>query len=299
MLSSYDPDRWRRGLFNVRLTLTVPILRRALVAAGWSLIVQAGVAAGALPSIAPLAHTLVGVAFGLLLVFRTNTSYDRFWEGRRLWGVILEECRNLARLAVTHLPRASHREFLCALSVCVHAVMHALRIQRDLGPHADGLTPAARRAVSEAAHPPTAALLRVGQIARQGILGGSAPATALLVFEEGLRSILLAAGGCSRIRATPIPFAYTVHLRRALILYAATVPFAFAREFGWGAPIATLLVTFVLFGIEELGVSIEDPFGHDANDLPLEQYCAAVDASLFDASLEALIDAAPEVRAHP
>jgi len=298
-MSTYDPDRWRRGLFNVRLTLTVPILRRALVATAWAVVVRGGVALGVLPSASPLAHTLVGVAFGLLLVFRTNTSYDRFWEGRRLWGVILEETRNLARLAAAHLPASLRHEFRCAVSVSVHATMHGLRIQHDLGPHAEGLSPAARRAVAEAAHAPTAALLRASQLARQGVLGGSAPPTALPVFEEGFRAILLAAGGCARIRSTPIPFAYTVHLRRALILYAATIPFALAREFGWGAPLATLLVTFVLFGIEELGVSIEDPFGHDANDLPLDQYCAAVDATLFDASIDAVAAAAPPVLGAP
>jgi putative membrane protein len=297
VVSTYDPDRWRRGLFNFRLTLTVPILRRSLVATAWSVVVQGAVVLGWLPTTAPLAHTLVGVAFGLLLVFRTNTSYDRFWEGRRLWGVIVEECRHLAQLAVVYLEPGSRNEFRSAVSVSAHAAMHALRIHRELGPNAEGLGVAAHGAVAQAAHVPTASLTRASQIVREAIARGAAPATVLPVFEESFRAILLAAGGCARIRATPIPFAYTVHLRRALILYAATIPFALAREFGWLAVPATCIVTFVLFGIEELGVSIEDPFGHDPNDLPLEQYCSAIDATLFDPSLDALAADAPAVRA--
>jgi putative membrane protein len=288
VLSTYDPERWRRGLFNFRLTLTVPILRRSLVATAWSVLVQGAISLRLLPSTSSLAHTLVGIAFGLLLVFRTNTSYDRFWEGRRLWGTIVEESRNLARLAAVHVPAARRHELCAAVSVCAHATMHALRVERDLGPHAAGLGAATLAAVRDAAHVPTAALARVGQIAREAVRSGAAPATALPAFEEGCRAILLAAGGCTRIRATPIPFAYTVHLRRALILYATTIPFALAREYGWLSVPATCVVTFVLFGIEELGVSIEDPFGHDSNDLPLEQYCAAIDASLFDSSLDAI-----------
>ncbi len=288
MLSTYDPERWRRGLFNIRLTLTLPILRRSLFATAWSVVVQGAITLGVLPSTGPLAHTLVGVAFGLLLVFRTNTSYDRFWEGRRLWGTIVEECRHLAQLGVVYLVPEVRHEFRSAISVSAHAAMHGLRIHRDLGPRAEGLQAEVRASVAEAAHIPTAALARASELVRASIARGAAPPTALPAFEEGFRAILLAAGGCARIRATPIPFAYTVHLRRALILYAATIPFALAREFGWLAVPATCIVTFVLFGIEELGVSIEDPFGHDPNDLPLEQYCAAIDATLFDPSLDAL-----------
>jgi putative membrane protein len=114
-------------------------------------------------------------------------------------------------------------------------------------------------------------------------------ATALRwTFEEAWRNLLLQAGGCHRIRTTPIPFPYTVHLRRALVGYAMTVPFAFANEFGWRAVPATFIVTYILFGIEELGVATENPFGNDPSDLPLESYCAAVDASLFDPVLASL-----------
>lgn len=70
-------------------------------------------------------------------------------------------------------------------------------------------------------------------------------------------------GGCERIHATPLPYAYTVHLRRALIVYCFTLPFALVSKFGWDTIPCVLLISYVLFGIEEIGVEIEDPFGTD------------------------------------
>ena len=88
-------------------------------------------------------------------------------------------------------------------------------------------------------------------------------------------------GGCERIKKTPLPFAYMVHIRRALMLYCFTLPFALVNDFGTGAIVATFLVAYIFFGIEEIGVEIENPFDGDENDLPLEKICATIDANLM------------------
>jgi putative membrane protein len=88
-------------------------------------------------------------------------------------------------------------------------------------------------------------------------------------------------GACERIHKTPLPFAYVVHLRRALILYCITLPFALIESYGWSTVIDTLLIAYILFGIEEIGVEIEDPFGEDDNDLPLEKICATIEGNLL------------------
>ncbi len=263
-----------------------------MLAAGWALVSHKLIVLGYIGAISPLAHALIGVAFGLLLVFRTNTSYDRFWEGRRLWGVIINEGRNQSRLVASLLPKASRVTYRTCISIFAHATMHRLRLNRDLGPHAERLSPALREAFAEAAHPPSAALAHASALLDRHVRTGEMQGQMTLAFQDGLRDLVHAAGGCDRIRATPIPFAYTVHLRRSLILYAATLPLALSTELGWATVPATLIVTFVLFGIEELGVSIEDPFGFDANDLHLEQFCAAVDACLFDANMDQVCELA-------
>jgi ion channel-forming bestrophin family protein len=88
-------------------------------------------------------------------------------------------------------------------------------------------------------------------------------------------------GGCGRINCTPLPFTYMVHLRRLLIVYCFTLPFALVGAFGWVTLVATLGVAYTLFGIEEIGVEIESPFGNDANDLALEDLCARIARNLL------------------
>ena len=83
-------------------------------------------------------------------------------------------------------------------------------------------------------------------------------------------------GGCERIRKTPLPFAYVVHLRRALVLYCLTLPFALVEPLGWYSVLAVLMVAYTLVGIEEIGVEIEGPFGYDENDLPMEEICETI-----------------------
>src|SRR5918993_817187 len=99
----YDPHKWLDHFFDIRGSLVREITARVLLCVGWSALVvwfHYSVNPVGIPS---LLHTLVGVALGLLLVFRTNASYDRYWEGRRLWGGIVNDCRNLVRGAVVHL----------------------------------------------------------------------------------------------------------------------------------------------------------------------------------------------------
>lgn len=287
-MHEYDPLRWRRGMLNVHSAITLPIVGRALLATAWSIVVHVLQRRGQVTSIGASVHMLLGVSFGLLLVFRTNTSYDRYWEGRRLWGVLIEESRHLARLAALYVPIARRREFLACLAVSVHATRANLRGSRSMGPHLESLPAPVRASVARAFHVPTAALTHAGRIVRDAVASGHAPATVLPVIEEPIRSVILSAGGCNRIRTTPIPFAYRVHLRRGLFLYAFSLPFALAGDFDWLAIPSTFALTFVLFGIEEIGSSIEDPFGHDANDLPLEDFQTIIESTIFDPELAAV-----------
>lgn len=282
-------------MLNVHAALTLPIVGRSLLATAWSIVVHVLQRRGQVGTLGASLHTLLGISFGLLLVFRTNSSYERYWEGRRLWGIIIEESRHLARLAALYVPVERRREFLACLGVAVHATLANLRGERNLGPHVESLPPEVRRAVQASFHPPTAALTHAGRIARDAVLSGYAPATVLPVIEEPVRSVIISAGGCNRIRTTPIPFAYRVHLRRALFLYAFTLPFALAGDFDWIAIPSTFALTFILFGIEEIGSSIEDPFGFDPNDLPLEQFVTIIESTIFDPEIAAVEGYRPEV----
>ncbi len=103
----------------------------------------------------------------------------------------------------------------------------------------------------------------------------------MVALDRNVQALIDNLGGCERIKKTPLPFAYVVHLRRALILYCFTLPFALVADFGWGAIAGTFLVAYIFFGIEEIGVEIENPFDGDDNDIPLERIAATIEKDLL------------------
>ena len=112
------------------------------------------------------------------------------------------------------------------------------------------------------------------------------------VHDQNTQLLLVYVGGCERIRKTPLPFAYVVHLRRALIVYCFTLPFALVDLFGWWTLLDVLLVAYTFLGIEEIGVEIEGPFGDDENDLPLEAICETIHQNIY--SLAGMYAGKPE-----
>lgn len=277
----YDPHHWLDHFFDIRGSLVREISGRVLLCTAWSwaiVFVHTNIAPVGIPSII---HTLIGTALGLLLVFRTNSSYDRFWEGRKLWGGIVNETRNLTRSAEAFLINSPEirREVALWMMAFVYATMHTLRHKKSLGPVARKLD---EREVEEALNSPHPAMYAAKKISlllqkakSEGIITEYAQAT----LDQNVQLLVDYLGGCERINKTPLPFAYVVHLRRALVIYCFTLPFALVDLFKWNWVVIldTLFVSYVFFGIEEIGVEIEDPFGEDENDLPLEEICESIE----------------------
>jgi putative membrane protein len=278
----YDSHSWREHLFDIRGSMLRVILRRTVpfvVLAGLAELVHHYLLPLAIPS---TAHALIGVALGLLLVFRTNASYDRFWEGRKAWGGMVNESRNLGRLARVLLGGNPGRlgRLLRWTIAYAYASMHYLRGGRQLGPVAAELPPAEVEAVLARVQVPLAVAGRISAELDAARREGQVSDVLFIELDANVQQLVDYIGICERIHRTPLPFAYVVHLRRGLIVYTASLPFALLGPFGWGAVVGTFLIGYALFGIEEIGVEIEDPFGTDDNDLPLERICGTIDADL-------------------
>ncbi len=294
----YDPHRWSSHLFDVRGSMFRKIFGRVVACVLWSAAVLLGHRYLTGPggwesaSIPPTLHSIIGVALGLLLVFRTNTSYDRFWEGRKLWGGIVNGSRNLARAATIHLARdpALVRSCILWTATWSHSARSKLRSEVSLGPVAARLPAAEVSAVLGSSNVPLAVAGMISRKLAEGRDAGLVSDVVLMGLERDVHDLVDHLGGCERIKKTPLPFAYVVHLRRALILYCFTLPFALVADFGWGAIAGTLLVAYIFFGIEEIGVEIENPFDGDDNDIPLERICDTIEHDLL-----ALIDERPVV----
>lgn len=266
----YDPRQWFRHFFVVRGSMLLEITIRVMLCVTWSALVVAFDKHVGDVNISSILHTLVGSALGLLLVFRTNASYDRFWEGRKLWGGIVNETRNLIRSASVHL--SGERELVVQLTRLTAdfalAAMHQLRDSPMPGYH--GIQ-----------HPPLVVATQMTYVLKEGARRGALSDVLLASIDLNIQQLIDYLGGCERIRKTPLPFAYIVHLRRALVLFCYSLPFALVDTFGWGTVFSMFVVSYTFFGIEEIGIEIESPFGRNDNDLPLEEICETIHHNLF------------------
>ena len=281
----YDPHRWSDHFFDIRGSMVREILGRVVACVAWSALVVWAYKAGYRVAIPSTLHTLVGLALGMLLVFRTNASYDRFWEGRKLWGGIVNESRNLIRSAQSWFGGDAElvRELAVWTAAFPVASMHYLRgVLLDLAKAVPEIPGDQALAVQAAEHPPLAIAARMTACLTEATRRGLISDVARVSIEQNITLLVDYHGGCERIRKTPLPFAYVVHLRRALVLYCFTLPFALVETFGWTTVLDTLLVAYVYFGIEEIGVEIEGPFGFDDNDLPLEAICETIRHNVFE-----------------
>jgi putative membrane protein len=272
----YDPHRWMDHFFDVRGSLVKEISLRVLSSVAWAAIVVYIDMKVRQVGISSLMHQLVGLALGLLLVFRTNASYDRFWEGRKLWGGMVNECRNLVRLAMTHF---RDREMLIRLTRLTaafpYASMHQLRGTSGTSNDAELST------LLQTQHAPLAVATRLTELIREAKNRGDYGEVVLNSLDNNIQLLIDYVGGCERIRKTPLPFAYVVHLRRALVVYCFTLPFALVDTYEWFTILDVLFVSYIFFGIEEIGVEIEGPFGSDENDLPLEAITETIQDNIY------------------
>lgn len=279
----YDPHKWLDHFFDVRGSLVREIGGRVAVCVIWSALVVAfhkHVRDVSMPS---LLHTLMGVAMGMLLVFRTSSSYERFWEGRKLWGGIVNETRNLVRGAVVNLK--ADPELVARITrwtaAFPWAAMHALRGTDGLGPQARELPGDKAKEVLDSQHTALAVATEISECLREGRDRGLISDYVMMTLDQNVQLLIDYLGGCERIRKTPMPFAYAVHLRRTLVLYCFTLPFAMVDSFGWTTVFDVAVLAYTFFGIEEIGVEIEGPFGHDDNDLPLEDICQTIHKNIY------------------
>ena len=282
----YDPYRWTSHLLDLDGSMVREIIGRVTLCGVWSLGVV-GFHHLIYPiQTSPTTHTLVGVAIGMLLVFRTNASYDRFWEGRRMWGSIVNESRNLARCARAYIaPAAPDLAEQIALwtSAFAYASMNNLREGSGIGPARDRLPSDETAAVLASNHVPLAVATRLSEHLAEARARGVISEIMLTHLDQNAQLLIDYLGSCERIYRTPLPFVYVVHLRRALFVYCYTLPFALVGLYGWWTVLVVFIVSYMFFGIEEIGVEIENPFGLDSNDLPLLRFCQMIERDVLAA----------------
>ncbi len=213
-------------------------------------------------------HSLVGFVLSMLLVFRTNSAYDRWWEGRKLWGAMVNNSRSLV-LKINQIEGESELkgQIKFLLIDFVYATKEHLRSGvrlKSLNQKTQDLLP------EETEHIPLEIMNLIHSKIGQLLQNQEDKYMKMVYLNDDLKSFMDILGGCERIKKTPIPFSYSLFLKKVIFLYIFTMPIGFVREFGyWACPIVALIF-YVFAGIELLAEEIEDPFGTDANDLPTD-----------------------------
>ena len=281
----YNPKSWFKLIFALQKSDTLRILWKELIysavlsTAITFLIITYAPMRGAILHELVAVFSLVGFVISLLLVFRTNTAYDRWWEGRKKWGELVNDSRNLAiKLATLSIAKENRDFFRRMISNFVFATKEHLRngaIWEALDLTADELAE-----LQSKEHVPNVISLmiykRVKHIRDEGVITDEQ----FIIIDKNLNALLDSLGACERIKNTPIPFSYSLFLKKFIFLYVSTLPLAFVVPFGYFSVLITTAIFYVLVSIEVLAEEIEDPFGMDDNDLPTDNLCEKIQANV-------------------
>jgi putative membrane protein len=238
--------------------------------------------------------TIIGLALSIFLGFRNGAAYDRFWEGRRLWGDLLIASRTLSRQTLTliHEPDGRpvadlQRRMIYKGIAFAHALRHLLR-ETDPAPDLDPLLDKAElRFVLRSVNPPQAILRSLGKDLGSAISLGAISHQLAASMDTTLDNMDRVLAGCERLRSTPIPFSYMLLLHRTAYLYCFLLPFGLVDTVGLATPIVVGLVSYTFFGLDALGDEIEEPFGIQPNDLPIAAISRTIEINLREALGEA------------
>ncbi len=281
-------NHWFKTAFQIEGSVIPSIAGRTIICGLFGVLISAFHYFKYPVSLPTLASLIPNIVLGLLLVFRTNTAYERFWEGRKLWGMIVNATRNLSRHIWIAVPvkqpeaREGKVAVLKLLVAFAIATKQHLR-QEPLGADVEKLiAPAQFHKLQTMNHPPLEIAFWIGDYLQRQYSHHQFDSYQLMAMQNLLNSLVDSLGGCERILKTPMPLAYSIHLKQLLLLYCLSLPFQTVGQLGGWTGAVVALISFTLFGIEEIGIEIENPFGHDANDLPLDAICATMLLNIED-----------------
>lgn len=229
-------------------------------------------------------HSILGLILGLFLVFRTNTAYDRWWEGRKLWGKLVNDCRQLSIKIATFLPENAEEDrlfFKKMISNITFAMKNHLRDNNMVG-ELDFFDEKTKERIIKSKHRPNIInkllMERVVALNANGVLDSDK----LFIIDKEIKGFTDIIGACERIKTTPIPYSYSMFIKKFLFIYCISLPMTFIGEFGYWSILLVVVSFYFLMSVELISEEIEDPFGKDVNDLPLDELCVKIKKNIVE-----------------
>lgn len=277
---NYNPKSWLTLIFAFHKSDTFRILWKEILYIGLFTLLVAFLELHYFPNAEVLdkliaVYSLIGFVISLLLVFRTNTAYDRWWEGRRKWGELVNDSRNFSVKLSSILKDEEDRMFFKRHIVnYVYATKEHLR--NGVKFEELDLSDEELQQLGNSSHVPIAIVKAM--YTRLNALSSTSKITQeeFLALDKNLNTFIDVVGACERIKNTPIPFSYSLFIKKFIFIYVTTLPLAFVNQFGYFSSLIATFVFYVLVSMEVLAEEIEDPFGEDDNDLPTDTICERI-----------------------
>lgn len=216
----------------------------------------------------PIMHGMLGFVISLLLVFRANTAYDRWWEGRKLWGGLVNNSRNLAIKLSAMLKdendRKFFRKFIPTYALILHRHLHDSETSKQLFDDVD-------LEIDHHKHKPNQVKRMMFHKINDLYDSKKITGEQLIILNEELQSFTDICGACERIKNTPISYSYSAFIKKFIFFYTMTLPFGYSISLGYFVAPVVVFIFYVLASLELIAEEIEDPFGDDENDLPTKK----------------------------
>lgn len=218
-------------------------------------------------------HSMVGFVISLLLAYRTNTAYDRWWEGRKLWGSLVNSSRNLAlKLGAILKDERDTAFFKKMIPAYAEVLQKHLSDEETSMTLFDDLT----LAIDHQKHRPN----QLAKVLYQKLVAlhdsGKISGEQLIILNADLQVFTEVCGACERIKNTPIPYSYSAFIKKFIFIYIMTLPFGYVFSLGYYTIPVVIFIFYVLASLELIAEEIEDPFGLDVNDLPTKKIAASI-----------------------
>lgn len=236
----------------------------------------------------PAIFTLLGLSLAIFMGFCNSASYDRFWEGRKLWGALVIESRSLAREVLTLIndndadAKAKKQEFAKMIAAFSWALNYQLRNKNANAVIKNLLSEKNFEQLKDKKFVPVILLKQMGAWLNERKKEGKMDSIILTAIDNQLNGMSQIIGGCERIANTPLPFAYSVLLHRTVYLYCFWLPFGLVDVVGWMMPVIVLFISYTFIALDAIIQEIQEPFGEEENDLALNGICETIQFSVFE-----------------
>ncbi len=284
MVNQFEYDSFLKNALSLQGSVTPKVLPKVVVLVLYSMLISC------LSHVYPVIALPVGpfeyggVIMGLILVFRVNSGYDRWWEARKLWGNIVNQCRNLAMIMIYYTRDDANlwrQQAIHTLIAWPYLIKNKLRQQNNLDEVLPWLDAPMVKLLQDAHNKPNVLSASIAKLLNIAHQQGTMDSFSFLRAEEQRDLIIQSQGGCERILNTPIPFVMAVKSRRFILIFLLILPFALVDVSIYINPLITGIVGYAIFSLDQIGVELQNPFSEQhLSHLPLTEVCRTIEDDL-------------------